>query len=281
MNGNVKVFKIKDSASGTTAEVIPEFGALMTSLCVNGKEIFYTNPDFMGSGNVRAGGFPVLFPICGSLKNKKYSVDAKTYDMPNHGFTRSMQWGVDGEKTTEKSITMVLVSNEETKKYYPFDFVLSLTYALEGGTLIVRQEVQNNSANDMPFYSGYHPFFAATDKKSIVFDIAAEKYINYATGTKGSFDNNVDFDSPVDHVIFNLQSNVQSFINRKDGYSLTYKIDSNIKTLVLWTEQGKDFICLEPWMANPDAMNTGEGLYLVKPGEKAVVEIKVDIDMLD
>lgn len=36
---------------------------------------------------------------------------------------------------------------------------------------------------------------------------------------------------------------------------------------MVWTEEGKDFVCVEPWMAPPNALNTGRDLQKVAPGE--------------
>jgi galactose mutarotase-like enzyme len=35
---------------------------------------------------------------------------------------------------------------------------------------------------------------------------------------------------------------------------------------VVWTVQGKDYVCLEPWTAPANALNTGESLIFLEPG---------------
>jgi galactose mutarotase-like enzyme len=35
---------------------------------------------------------------------------------------------------------------------------------------------------------------------------------------------------------------------------------------VIWTLPGKDFVCLEPWTAPANALNSGESLLIVPPG---------------
>jgi galactose mutarotase-like enzyme len=36
---------------------------------------------------------------------------------------------------------------------------------------------------------------------------------------------------------------------------------------VVWTLAGRDFVCVEPWTAPADALNTGESLITLAPGE--------------
>jgi galactose mutarotase-like enzyme len=45
---------------------------------------------------------------------------------------------------------------------------------------------------------------------------------------------------------------------------------------VVWTVAGKGYVCLEPWTAALDALNTGEGLTELPPG--AVSEGWVDLE---
>ncbi len=44
---------------------------------------------------------PVLFPFVGSLKNKEYHYEGKTYSMGQHGFARDMEFAVDVQTATE------------------------------------------------------------------------------------------------------------------------------------------------------------------------------------
>ncbi|MNP80317.1 hypothetical protein D3C76_1783800 [compost metagenome] len=37
--------------------------------------------------------------------------------------------------------------------------------------------------------------------------------------------------------------------------------------VVIWTAAGKDFVCVEPWMALNGELNRGSDLVWVKPGE--------------
>ena len=62
------------------------------------------------------------------------------------------------EEGTEK-LRYRLMSDEETRKYYPFDFVLWITYELREKEVLVSWEVENRSGEVMSFTIGGHPGF--------------------------------------------------------------------------------------------------------------------------
>ena len=85
------------------------------------------NPDFWGSHA------PNLFPIIGRLNEYKYNKDGQTYELPQHGFAKDFEFEV-AESSATKAV-FVLKSNEETQAMYPYDFILTITYSLEGPEL--------------------------------------------------------------------------------------------------------------------------------------------------
>src|SRR5438105_12818107 len=84
--------------------------------------------EYMWSGDPAYWGkhSPVLFPIVGELKNKRYTYQGKQYNLGRHGFARDMEFDITEQ--SESSVTMSLQSNEQTKEKYPFDFVFSVKY---------------------------------------------------------------------------------------------------------------------------------------------------------
>ncbi|PSM30491.1 aldose epimerase, partial [Haliangium sp. UPWRP_2] len=40
------------------------------------------------------------------------------------------------------------------------------------------------------------------------------------------------------------------------------------KWLVVWTVKGKDFVCVEPWTARANALNSKDGLVHIGPRER-------------
>ena len=99
----------------------------------------------------------VLFPFIARLTNDSYTFKGEKYHMTIHGFAKKMPFEVVSEE--KSSVTMRLHSNEETKKDYPFDFNLDITYFLEDKQLFVFYRVENESDETMSFAIGGHPGF--------------------------------------------------------------------------------------------------------------------------
>ena len=95
---------------------------------------------------------PILFPNVGSTWQKKMKINGKEYQTRQHGFAREKEFTCV-EESTEK-LRYRLMSDEETRKYYPFDFVLWITYELREKEVLVSWEVENRSGEVMSFTIG-------------------------------------------------------------------------------------------------------------------------------
>ena len=113
--------------------------------------LFDANPAYWGRSA------PVLFPFVGSLKNKSFVYEGKSYQMGQHGFARDRDFSLLQKE--EASIWFRLTSNEETLVIYPFSFVLDIGYQLEGNSIRVLWKVHNPSDKSLLFSIGAHPAF--------------------------------------------------------------------------------------------------------------------------
>lgn len=100
---------------------------------------------------------PILFPIVGGLKGKRYRCDGKTYEMGQHGFARDMEF--TPVSRTDTKLVLQLSETEETLRNYPFRFLLELSYELEEDSLRVGWRVGNTNEKTMYFSIGGHPAF--------------------------------------------------------------------------------------------------------------------------
>jgi galactose mutarotase-like enzyme len=139
------------------AKVRVEFsdkGGEMQSLVnkASGREYLWQgNPEFW------AGRAYNLFPICGRLTDGIYTYKGKTYEMNLHGFVRNSMMQVNKKSDTE--IAFTLVSDDEIKKQYPFDFTYTVTYILEDTRVKTVYDIVNNGSETMYFAVGGHPGF--------------------------------------------------------------------------------------------------------------------------
>lgn len=99
----------------------------------------------------------VLFPVCGRIFSGKYTYNGTEYEMPIHGFAKLFNF--DSRQISQEKIEFELKSNEETKKYYPFDFSFIVRYSLKNNFLKTEFIVKNTGLEDMYFSYGGHPGF--------------------------------------------------------------------------------------------------------------------------
>ena len=76
---------------------------------------------------------PVLFPIVGSLWEKRYRIDGKEYTLGQHGFARDMDFHLIS--SDENTLWYELQSDAETLAKYPYAFTLRIGYKLNGNKI--------------------------------------------------------------------------------------------------------------------------------------------------
>lgn len=135
---------------------VKEHGAELSSIRKGSNEyLWQADPAFWGRHS------PVLFPIVGSVWEKRYRVAGVEYELGQHGFARDMDFTlVEGNET---EVRFRLESNAETLAKYPYPFILEIAYRLQGNKLEVIWEVYNPSKEDMYFQIGAHPAFYYPD----------------------------------------------------------------------------------------------------------------------
>ncbi len=273
-----KTYILRDQASTSQMEVVPERGGIVTSWHIQDREIFYLDTERFANPELSVrGGIPILFPICGNLPENKYTHKGQQYTLKQHGFARDLPWEVSESGTQGVSLTLVLSSSDQTRAVYPFDFQLAFTYRLNGNTLEIHQRYTNHSDEPMPFSAGFHPYFWAPDKTQMKFEIPASQYTDQHRTThpfNGTFDFNND---EIDVTFRPLAAQSASVLDPRSQSHLSLNWDNTYSTLVFWTVKGKDFYCLEPWTAPRNSLNTGEDLIHLEPGatKETLVQLTV------
>lgn len=136
--------------------LVKEHGAELSSIRKGSTEyLWQADPAFWGRHS------PVLFPIVGSVWEKRYRVGGREYGLGQHGFARDMDFSMVSSSDAE--VRYRLESSEETLEKYPWPFVLEIAYRLHGNKLDVIWEVENPGTEDMYFQIGAHPAFNYPD----------------------------------------------------------------------------------------------------------------------
>ena len=268
---------LTDESAQSQIEVVPERGGIISRWRINGREILYLDAARFADPSMSIrGGIPILFPICGNLPDNQYTYGDRVYQLKQHGFARDLPWEVTSTKTNDcASITLTLNSNESTLKVYPFEFELVFTYQLQGNNLKILQNYTNKSAETMPFAAGFHPYFLTQDKTQLEFTIPSNQYFDHISQKNYTY-SGFDFEQPeIDVAFTSLDKHSTNFRDRATQRQISMLYSDFYSALVFWTVKGKDYICLEPWSAPRNALNTKEKLTYLESGNSysAVVEM--------
>lgn len=214
---------------------------------------------------------PILFPLVGSLQNKQYTYQNKTYSMNQHGFARDMEFTCTSH--TDDTIWFSLSDTEETRVVYPFTFTLEVGYHLSGRSLKVMWKVTNKGADDMHFSIGAHPafvcpFLEGTRREEYFLRLKGNDTYTYRLITdKGLVKeernrlNAKEGYIQLDEELFSKDALIFEGNQTKEVSILTPEkipyvtIRSEAPLFGLWTPKGTHapFLCIEPWYGRCDS----------------------------
>jgi galactose mutarotase-like enzyme len=278
VDGVIPTLELADVASGSLAVLAPSRGGILARLRVSGREVLYLDQATFDdrSANVR-GGIPVLFPSPGKLTHDTFTWNGVHGAMKQHGFARNLPWEVAGTSAQgAASATLRLTSNDTTRAQYPWDFTAEYTYSLRDKALGIEMLFTNHSTTPMPFGAGFHPYFAVPD--------ADKPRVQIPTRATRAFDNTIKreipfegFDLTLPEVDLHLLDHGSSgaSLRTEGGLSVTLRGSPELTRWVIWTLEGRGFICLEPWTSPGNALNTGDGLLLLAPGETRALRLEI------
>lgn len=223
---------------------------------------------------------PHLFPVVGRLNNDTLRHQGQDYHMGQHGFARDMPFTID--ETTPASCKLSLRSNDLSREKYPFEFLLSVAYDLQGPQLAIRYTVHNPGDVILPCSIGAHPAFqwpqpGNTDRKScrIVFEhdetaavgrLASGLLANTtaANPVQGNCLTLADTLFEDDAIIFTGHRSRSVRLEGPGSRPLTVSF-ADFPHLGIWSIPGAGFVCIEPWQGHADPVGyTGE--FMDKPG---------------
>jgi galactose mutarotase-like enzyme len=277
--GALPLVELADTEAGSLAVVAPTRGGMLTRLRAGGVEALYLDESTLRdpTKNVR-GGNPVLFPSPGKLAGDAWARDGRRGSLKQHGFARNLPWEITGTETSGgAAVSLRLASSDETRAAYPWDFTFALTYTLRGAGVEIDQVVTNRGDRAMPFGAGFHPYFhvAQAEKGSASIATRATRAFDNVTKQEIAF-TGIDLTrAEVDlHLIDHGSS---SAALRVAGRTITVSCSPELTRWVVWTLAGRDFVCLEPWTCPGDALNSGDRLIVLAPGESRTLRTGISI----
>ncbi len=242
---------------------ISEVGAELKSMFCDATEYIWQSCDEIWNSSS-----PLLFPICGGLKDDKYKYNGKEYVLPKHGFGRNVKFiteYVDNEK-----VILTHKSNDTTKLSFPFDYELRIIYTLKEKSLSVVYQVDNVSQDAMYFSIGAHEGYytpEGIEDYDVVFPNAEilNSYILYGNILSNQTIPIIKESTvlplyekyfTIDAMVFkDLKSKSAILRNRKNGKAI--KLDFDFAPyFLIWHKPNAPYICLEPWAGLPDTVES-------------------------
>lgn len=225
---------------------------------------------------------PVLFPIVGKLKRNQTIINGRTFEIPQHGFARDMEY--EPITKLDNFHSYVLKSNKYTLARYPFEFELYNTYRQEENKLIFIYKVINTGVTNMPFGIGGHPAFKIDPddlkRGNYYLEFAEEEdrahflyLIDGLVGTEYAKNKLVNdkiilldehtFDNDA-LIIKGIQNKKIRLKNRRTRKTVLTMDFEGWPYLGVWSKPGAPFICLEPWQSTADRINSSN-IFVQKP----------------
>lgn len=238
---------------------VSDDGAEVVSLKKAGRELNWQNDNGKWAGHA-----PILFPVCG---NCEIVVDGKHYPVKPHGFARKFRFALVCQNET--SVTFALISGDATKEFYPYDFILEVTYELDGNRLNVIYSVTNNSVCDMFFSCGGHESFNLDDDLGnyVVKFAGKETLTQYIHDDDGKltgetikiadcreFPLDSSFLSDDRTVILGGIKSGKADLCKKSGEKVFGVEFGGFENLLFWRPGDAKMICIEPWHTLPDTV---------------------------
>lgn len=235
---------------------------------------------------------PILFPFVGRLKDKTYTVGGTEYTITQHGFGRDLEFVCTAQ--TDTSIDFTLTPNDYTRPMYPFDFVLTVRYTLDGNTLKKEHITTNNGDTDMYYEVGGHDAYNVALEPE---EKMADYYVDFGEGdavyplinddtlmitkekrTVPLQDGRLYLTSELfvlDALILD-DVKTRSVSVKSDTSAHCIRMDfEDFPYLGIWSKYtGTDtnYVCIEPWSTLPDAayldhaLENKVGVRCLKPG---------------
>jgi galactose mutarotase-like enzyme len=206
------------------ADVSAGRGAICTGLRFGNEEVLYLDQStFLDLGKNVRGGIPILFPVAGKPPEGS--------ELKQHGWARNLSW--QGTQTAPEQLECRLGND---------GFELLVTYTLSERSLFIAVRVEGSGE----FQLGFHPYFACVDKAAARIETAATRAIDNQTGAEVPYaPPNFATTQPDLRLIDHRDSG--TVLHRGSQAPIRLRYSPEFMQLVLWTQPGKPFVCVEPW----------------------------------
>jgi glucose-6-phosphate 1-epimerase len=230
------------------------------------------------AGKALRGGVPICFPWFGA--------HAEHAEFPAHGFARTHAFEYRGARldaTKRPELELVLVSDEQTKAWFPYAFTARLRVAL-GKNLGLEFSVTNRDSQPFTFEEALHSYFAVADvTQTSVRGLEGARYVDkvreQSVFTEGPRE--LRFVAETDRVY--ESSGTCTIDDRAGKRSLVIEKENSGATVVWnpWRERAAQMSDLGaaawPGMLCVESANVGKTRVTLAPGESHQLRLAVSV----
>jgi aldose 1-epimerase len=278
-------------ADDLRCDIVPELGAAISGLWLGDVPVLRSMPGSMLTSVRESGCYP-LVPFSNRIAHATLQWNGTSHPLVQnvasgphaiHGVGWQRPWTV-----LEADPHVVLMSFEHAADAaWPFAFDTSQAFRLEAGALELSLSVTNQSAQAAPLGLGWHPFFVKRAGSRIGFqatgrwEMGDDKLPTHRTTTSGGLDRDCAA-LDVDHCF----DGWDGMVHLRDELLHT-RLSSNLDRLVVFTNDLRDFIAVEPVSHVNNAINMaqatpvsgpGLGVRILQPGESMTAWMRIEVE---
>jgi len=255
------------------AGICPRLGANIVYLKFDGKNILRPLKDEKDlEANPYIQGAPILLPANRTYLGK-FTFEGIEYTLPiNEERTNSHLHGIVHTKSfdlVEANDEYVIAKYSNHGECYPFNFDLTVKYAIDAAGLTAEYTITNTDKKNMPYTFCLHSTFMQPEsftmpvgyKQETVNDIPTGEYLplteqetKYISGSPSKDLNVCGY--------YISRANIATIDN------IMFAVSDNFDHWITYNAQGKrNFICIEPQAGDVNGLNTPDGYKVLTPGE--------------
>jgi galactose mutarotase-like enzyme len=278
---------ISSIAKGRVTAAVDSAGAQLMSLTLDGGEYLWQRDERFWPRCA-----PVLFPIVGNIRNDRADSAQGEIKFGRHGLARNYEHDLIARG--DDSLTYELVSSEDTRAKYPYDFCLRMTYRIVDDALEQEFYVENTGDVTLPFVVGGHPAFnvpaPGDDADFSAYCLKFAKAWSYTSPTISTETGLLDWQDrfellddsdtlPLTHELFDVDTLTFEDVPERTvtltgpaGHGMRVDFDG-FDYLGVWSAPNAPFVALEPWCGTAtrtdedDVFEHKQGMMFLAPGE--------------
>jgi aldose 1-epimerase len=281
------------AAADTVAEFVPAANMVCASLRVGGAELLELGHGVAAyAERGKTMGIPLLYPWANRLGHRGYEAAGERVTLPDPDGRYSIDPGglpihgalpgdliwevVDDQPETDRVRARLRWEAPSLLELFPFEHGLEFEAIVSAGALSIATTVVASGPGPVPVSFGFHPYLKlpAGDREQWHVALGASERLELddrmiPTGkrrplTPRSFEL---ADSSWDDGLAALDD-PPTFAATADGRRLSLTFDEGFDWGQVYAPPGHDFICFEPMTAPTDALNSGNGLTILTPGQR-------------